>query len=114
MQIYDVESAQASILRRTAWDEVSVPDAVLDRAETLFGERIDPEEAVRRILADVRRRGATAVLAWSQRLDGVTPPTLAVPAAAIQAAYAAVDPEVVAALRLAAARVEASTAASPR
>jgi histidinol dehydrogenase len=107
MQIYDVESAQASILRRTAWDEVSVPDAVLDRAETLFGERIDPEEAVRRILADVRRRGATAVLAWSQRLDGVTPPTLAVPAAAIQAAYAAVDPEVVAALRLAAARVEA-------
>jgi histidinol dehydrogenase len=107
MQIYDVASAQASILRRTAWDEMSVPTTILDRAETLFGERIGPEEAVRRILADVRTRGAAAVLEWSQRLDGVTPPALVVPPAAIRAAYAAVDPEVVAAMRLAAGRVEA-------
>lgn len=86
---------------------MSVPAAVLDRAETLFGERIGPEEAVRRILADVRTRGTAAVLDWSQRLDGVKPPTLVVPAEAIGAAYAAVDPTVVEAMRLAVARVEA-------
>lgn len=107
MHILDVESAQQTILRRAAWDEVSVPAAVLDRAEKLFGDRIGPEEAVRRILADVRTRGAAAVLDWSQRLDGVTPPTLVVPAETIRAAYAAVDPAVVEAMRLAVARVEA-------
>ncbi|WP_298981094.1 histidinol dehydrogenase [Caldilinea sp.] len=107
MQIFDVESARRTILRRTAWDEVSVPPAVLERIEQLFGERIGPEEAVRRILADVRARGATAVLEWSQRLDGAAPAALQVPPEAIRAAYDAVAPEVVEALRLAAARVEA-------
>lgn len=107
MQIFDVDSARRTILRRTAWDEVSVPPAVLERIEQLFGERIGPEEAVRRILADVRARGATAVLEWSQRLDGATPAALQVPPEAIRAAYDAVSPEVVEALRLAAARVEA-------
>lgn len=107
MQIFDVDSARRTILRRTAWDEVSVPPAVLERIERLFGERIGPEEAVRRILADVRARGATAVLKWSQRLDGATPAALQVPPEAIRAAYDAVAPEVVEALRLAAARVEA-------
>jgi histidinol dehydrogenase len=107
MQIFDVESAKRTILRRTAWDEMSVPHAVLDRIEHLFGERIGPEEAVRRILADVRARSATAVLEWSQRLDGVTPAALQVPPEAIRAAYDAVAPDVVEALRLAAARVEA-------
>jgi histidinol dehydrogenase len=107
MQIFDVESAKRTILRRTAWDEMSVPHAVLDRIEHLFGERIGPEEAVRRILADVRARSATAVLEWSQRLDGVTPAALQVPPEAIRAAYDAVAPDVIEALRLAAARVEA-------
>ncbi|MFO7630912.1 MAG: histidinol dehydrogenase [Caldilinea sp.] len=106
MQIYDVESAQRTILRRTAWDELSVPDALLDRLEQLFSERISPEEAVRRILADVRTRGAAAVNEWSQRLDGVTPPSLVVTHEAIRAAYHEVTPEVVAAMRMAAARVD--------
>ena len=78
MQIYAVESAQETILRRAAWDELSIPEPLLDRLEALFGARISPEEAVRRILADVRTRGATAVIDWSQRVDGVTPPSLVV------------------------------------
>jgi histidinol dehydrogenase len=86
---------------------LSIPEPLLDRLEALFGARISPEEAVRRILADVRTRGAAAVIEWSQRVDGVTPPVLVVPAETIRAAYAAVDPVVVAALRQAAARVEA-------
>lgn len=114
MQIFDVESAKRTILRRPAWDEISVPLAVLDRIEQLFGERIGPEEAVRRILADVRAHGATAVLEWSQRLDGVTPAALQVPPEAIRAAYDTVAPDVVEALRLAAARVDAFHRRQPR
>ncbi|WP_343401824.1 histidinol dehydrogenase [Caldilinea sp.] len=107
MQIYEVEAAQSTLLRRAAWDALNIPESLLNRLATLFGERISPEEAVRRILADVRTRGADAVRDWSQRVDGVTPPTLLAPAAAIRAAYAEVDAEVVAAMRQAAARVEA-------
>jgi histidinol dehydrogenase len=106
MRIFDVATAQQTILRRAAWDEVAVPAALLARIEQTFGAAITPEEAVRRILADVRSRGDAALRDWSQRVDGVTPPSLVVDPAAVRAAYAAVDPAVVAAMRQAVARVE--------
>ena len=42
MQIYDVATAQATILRRQAWDEFSVPAALLDRIEAIFGAGASP------------------------------------------------------------------------
>lgn len=107
MRIYDTKTAQQTILRRPAWDELAIPDPLLDRIEALFGERITPDEAVRRILADVRARGDAALVDWSQRVDGVTPPALVVPRAAIEAAYDHVAPDVIDAMRVAIARVEA-------
>jgi histidinol dehydrogenase len=107
MRILDTETAQSTILRRLAWDELAIPDPLLDRLETTFGARVTPDEAVRRILADVRARGDAAVLEWSQKVDGVTPPTLVVGKETIAAAYAAVDASVVEALRFAVRRVEA-------
>jgi histidinol dehydrogenase len=53
---------------------------------------------VRPIVDDVRVRGAEAVLEWGERLDGVRPPTLRVPTAALDAALSALDPVVRAAL----------------
>jgi histidinol dehydrogenase len=106
MRIMDVDAAQKSILRRAAWDEFAVPDALLDSIEATFGERITPDEAVRRILRDVRERGDTAVRAWTEKLDRVQGP-LVVDAGAIRAAYEQVAPEIVDALRLAADRIEA-------
>jgi histidinol dehydrogenase len=55
-------------------------------------------ETVRPIVADVRDRGADAVLEWGERLDGVRPPALRVPQPALDAALAALDPQVRAAL----------------
>jgi histidinol dehydrogenase len=43
---------------------------VLNRIAETFGERISAEEAVRRILRDVRTRGDAALLDWSAKLDG--------------------------------------------
>ncbi|MCC6456601.1 MAG: histidinol dehydrogenase [Caldilineaceae bacterium] len=106
MRIFDVDAAQKSILRRAAWDEVVVPDSLLDRIEATFGERILPDEAVRRILRDVRARGDAAVRAWTEKLDRVQGP-LVVSAEQIRAAYEQVAPEIVEALRLAAKRIEA-------
>ncbi len=53
---------------------------------------------VRPIVEDVRDRGAEAVLAWGERLDGVRPPSLRVPQSALDDALAALDPAVRAAL----------------
>lgn len=107
MRIMDVAAAQATILRRAAWDEFAVPDAMLDRIEQLFGARLSPDEAVRRILQDVRRRGDAALREWSHRLDGVAPAAPIVAAADLAHAYTRVEADVVDALRLAARRVEA-------
>ena len=109
IRIMDVPTAETSILRRAAWDEWQVPDALLDGNIALFGERIGPDEAVRRILADVRTRGDAALVEWTERLDWVQPQTLAITAAQIQDAYAQVSPELVAAMQLAAPHVNSTS-----
>ncbi len=106
MRIMDVATAEATILRRTAWDEWQVPDALLDKNIELFGERIGPDEAVRRILADVRQRGDAALIDWTERLDRVTPQALVVSAAQIKDAYTKVTPELIESMQLAARRIE--------
>ena len=107
MPILDVPAAQQSILRRVAWDELNIPDPILDRLEDLFGERISPDEAVRRILADVRARGDAAVRDLTAQIDGISLENLQVTEVQIQAAYDQVEPALVDAIRLSAKRVEA-------
>ena len=71
------------------------PRSVLPRAA------VDVEEAtatVIPIVRDVHERGAEAVLDWTERLDGVRPAHLRVPAEAIAAAVEGLDPAVRAAL----------------
>jgi histidinol dehydrogenase len=90
-----------------AWDELQIPDSLRDRLEALFGAKVTPDEAVRRILADVRSRGDAAVIDWTERVDGLTPPGLRVTPEQISHAYANVQPGVIDAIRLAATRIEA-------
>ena len=109
MRIFDVETAAATILRRVDWDELAVPQPLLRRLEQTFGEPVTPDEAVRRILADVRERGDAAVAEWSAKVDGVEPPALVVTLEQIETALAdltAQQPQIVEAMRLAVARVE--------
>jgi histidinol dehydrogenase len=106
MRIIDSSEAQQTILRRMAWDELAVPEALLDSNEQIFGERLAPDEGVRRILTDVRKRGDAALLEWTQRLDRVTPVALLLGRSHIDAAYQGVDETAVAALKLAAQRIE--------
>ncbi len=70
IEIIDVKTAQQSILKRIPPDEAELPPSLLDRIAETFGERIPPDEAVRRILQDVRTRGDEALRDWSARLDG--------------------------------------------
>jgi histidinol dehydrogenase len=67
------------------------------------------EAGVRRIMADVRRRGDRALLHWTLRLDGVrlSPARLRVPAADLAAAFADLSRTAQRDLRLAARRIRA-------
>ncbi len=76
--------------------------AVVPRAAMDVDHALD---VVRPIVADVAKRGAPAVLDHGERLDGVRPEHLRVPAAEIDAALEALDPKVRIALEIAIERV---------
>jgi histidinol dehydrogenase len=101
----DTAAAQRTILRRAPLDEVEAPAALLDSIAELFGERLTPAQAVARIIAEVRSGGDAALRVWGQRLDGYSGP-LEVPRERLEQAAAALDPELLASLRLAAGELE--------
>ncbi len=104
--IYTLEEAKKTILKRRSWDEWPVPERVRAGIRQVFGEDLTPEEAVRRIIRDVRERGDEALRAWTERADRVTPAYLEVPLEEIEAAYDHVPSDVIAALEYAAERIE--------
>ncbi len=68
--ILDLESAKSSILsrRRIGGD---YPPALLEGLERRFGAQITPEQAVARIVEDIRVGGDGALARWTAALDGV-------------------------------------------
>ena len=89
ISIFDVETAKKSLLKRIPPDETRVTPAVLERIAQTFGEKINAEEAVKRILTDIRARGDAALRDWSNRLDGFPlDAPLRVPAEALESALA--------------------------
>jgi histidinol dehydrogenase len=115
MKIHDDwKEAQKTVLRRrdlTALDEV--PEAVRAGIRRVFGETLTPEEAVARILTDIRRRGDEALRDWRDRIDGVTFGDLEVPMEAWEVAYDALPADLDEALALAAGRIRAFHACQP-
>ncbi len=58
----------------------------------------DATTRIRPILNDVREQGAVAIAEWSEKLDGITPPSLRVPREKLAEAEAGLEPRVRAAL----------------
>jgi histidinol dehydrogenase len=115
LRIYkDIEQARAELLQRRDMlilDEV--PEPVREGIRRVFGENLTPEEAVARILADVRGRGDEALYDWTARVDGLTLDDLEVPPEKWQEAYDALPPDLSEALHLAAERIRAFHAHQP-
>ena len=113
MRRFDVRSANPEELRarllRPPVDEVAVSPAVARATEAIFGPGVSPEEAVRRIIADVEAHGDAAVLEYTERIDGVklSPEALYADEEEIEAARRAVRPEELEAIRHAARRIRA-------
>ncbi|GAP20554.1 histidinol dehydrogenase [Leptolinea tardivitalis] len=104
--IYDVETAQKTILKRSPLDEMPIPQQVLDRLKNTFGREISPAEAVREIIRDIRTNGNSAVRRWTQTLDQVNLADFRIPSAKIQNALNSLDPALRQALETSASRIE--------
>lgn len=101
------DAGREKILRRRGMLNEEISPALVERIEKTFGERLTPEQAVARIIADVRARGDAAVRDWTRRLDGVALESIVVTQDEIDAAYAATSAAERDALELAAARIRA-------
>ncbi|MBR2925952.1 MAG: histidinol dehydrogenase [Clostridia bacterium] len=78
-------------------------DELLNRAEET---KKDVTAIVSDILENIRKGGDKAVLDYCEKFDGVRPETLLVTDAEVEAAYQAVEPELIATMELAAANIE--------
>ncbi|MDP2728718.1 MAG: histidinol dehydrogenase [Dehalococcoidia bacterium] len=103
--IRDLKEARATVLRRKPPGQELTPPAVLERLREVFGEDLTAEQAVDRILNDVRERGDAALRDYSLRLDGQQLDALEVPRSEIEAAPGRIPAELLEALTLAAERI---------
>jgi len=104
---YNPEAAKTSILKRTPPDEFPVSQRVLDGIAQIFGEPLTPEQAVNRILKEVRTDGDASLREWTQRLDGLDLQPVPISKDALQSALNSVSADRRNALALAAQRIEA-------
>jgi histidinol dehydrogenase len=104
---FDPNSARQTLLKRTSPDEFPVSQRVLDSIQQVFGEALSAEQAVTRILKDVRANGNSALQQWTLRLDGMDLRPAPVAKAAIQSALESLPPVQREALERSAARIEA-------
>jgi histidinol dehydrogenase len=113
LRAFTSTEALGSILTRQPLDSMAVPPALLVGLEQLFGSPTTPEQAVVRILADVRLRGDDALRDWTSRLDGHTPDQVAIPEIELVSALKQLPSEQRLALETAAARVRSFHQAQP-
>ena len=104
---YDPQTAKQAILKRTPPDEFPVSQRMLDGIEKLFGESLTPEQAVTKILKDVRTNGDSALQKWTLALDSIDLQPAPVSKEMIQAALDSIPPAQRDALEKAAFRIEA-------
>jgi histidinol dehydrogenase len=103
---YDSQTARQTILKRTPPDEFPVGQRVLDNIAQLFGERLTADEAVSKILKDVRMNGDSALQTWTKRLDSLDLKPARVAKQLIESARNAISTAQWKALETAASRVE--------
>jgi histidinol dehydrogenase len=107
IKIYtDIDEARRTVLRRRLFEDVSVAPQVQAGLDRMFGAGTTPVQAVERIIADVRADGDDALRRFSRDIEGVSLDELVVSRAEIEAAYTALDVDLVDALRLAASEIE--------
>lgn len=104
---YEPQTARKTLLKRTPPDEFPISPRVRDGITQLFGESLSPDEAVSRILKDIRTNGDPALRKWTLTLDGLDLQPTPVSKDSIRSALESVPRSQREALQHAAARIEA-------
>ena len=101
------ERAVEQLLTKKAFDEVELNPKIREANKKTFGRDMTAAELVRQIVGDVRKDGDKAVMHYTKLIDRVEmqPSEFRVTEAEFAAAEQAVDPEVMASLRRAAANI---------
>ena len=101
------ERAVEQLLTTKAFDEVELNPKIREANKKTFGRDMTAAELVRQIVGDVRKDGDKAVMHYTKLIDRVEmqPSEFRVTEAEFAAAEQAVDPEVMASLRRAAANI---------
>ena len=105
--IADLEQARHGVLARRPWDQVEITPQLQASIERVFDAPLTPDQAVARILQDVRDGGDAAVLSYTRRIEGADLQELRVSEEEMAAAWAATPPSLREALQTAADRVRA-------
>ena len=103
---YTPQTARQTILKRTPPDEFPISQRLLDGITELFGAHLSPDEAVTRILKDIRLHGDSALEEWTRTLDGLELRPVPVPRDLIESALDSISSAQRDALNQAAARIE--------
>jgi histidinol dehydrogenase len=110
----DLEQARRTLLRRRDMAVLDdVPEAVRASIRRVFGEDLTPEEAVDRLLADVRSRGDEALREWTARIDDLTLGDLEVEKREWETAYESLPAGLAESLALSAERIRDFHARQP-
>jgi histidinol dehydrogenase len=105
--ITDLAEARAGVLARRPAEEAPLSPQMREGIRQVFGADLSAAEVVDRILADVRHDGDAALRHYTAAIDGADLDDLIASEEEIQAGVAQVDNELLAAMRTAAARIEA-------
>lgn len=105
--ISDLDEARKTILKRYSLRDYAPPEQVIERSVALFGERLMPEEVVRRIIRSVREGGDQALREWNRKIDGIQTENLLVSPDEMATAQNDTAPELRQALEFAAERIRA-------
>ena len=97
------EAAKQALTRSFGQPEVT--PVMLERNRLLFGEALTPDQAVSKILHDIRQEGDAAVLRYAAKLDGVPEGGIEIPRSVWVTARQNLDPKLLSAIRHAVRRV---------
>jgi histidinol dehydrogenase len=105
LKIYDIETAQRTILKRTPLTFTDFPPRLAAGVEKIFGDGTTPPQAVTQILNSVRLEGDSAIRKWSQLLDYTDLEDFCIPKGDFEPAYEGLPESLKEALTLSAERI---------
>ncbi len=107
LKIYQPAEAKQTILKRKPIDDYEIPESMQQNMLKLFSENLTPDQAVARIIKEVRSEGDQALRKWTQVLDGTALDRFRLTTEEIQAAEKSISDEMKLALQLSIERVQA-------